>query len=338
MIDVLVAGGGPAGLATAIHASRAGLDTVVIEPRSTPIDKACGEGLMPRAVAALGEFGVDPDGWPLRGIRYCADGRPGATADFPRGWGRGIRRTTLHEALHEVASASGVRFVPGRVTTVEQNGDHVLAGDVRARYLVGADGLHSHVRRSVTARSPGRSRRWGIRAHFAIAPWTDHVEVHWSEQCEAYVTPVSDDLVGVALLTATRWSFDDGLAGFADLGKRLAAVPHSPPRAAGPLRQVVPRRVRGRVLLVGDAAGYVDALTGEGLAISFGCAAAAVGRILAGHPERYESDYRRITRRYRLITGALLQASAHPVTRRLLVPTAEQVPALFRAGVAALSG
>ncbi|MFJ6722849.1 NAD(P)/FAD-dependent oxidoreductase, partial [Streptomyces sp. NPDC091259] len=70
MIDLLVAGGGPAGLATAIHGALAGLEVVVAEPRPTPIDKACGEGLMPGAVHRLAELGVPVAGRDFRGIRY----------------------------------------------------------------------------------------------------------------------------------------------------------------------------------------------------------------------------------------------------------------------------
>lgn len=88
MIDLLVAGGGPAGLATAIHAARAGLDVVVAEPRPGPVDKACGEGLMPAAVHALADLGVAVGGRPLRGIRYV-DARYEAEAHFRAGPGRG---------------------------------------------------------------------------------------------------------------------------------------------------------------------------------------------------------------------------------------------------------
>ena len=60
--DVLIAGGGPAGLASAINARQQGLSVIVAEPRDNPIDKACGEGLMPGGLAALAALGVDPGG------------------------------------------------------------------------------------------------------------------------------------------------------------------------------------------------------------------------------------------------------------------------------------
>ena len=98
MIDVLIAGGGPAGLATAIRCAQAGLEVTVAEPRAGPIDKACGEGLMPAAVAGLDAIGVDPGGRPLRGIRYL-DERHQADGLFRGGPGLGVRRTELHAAL-----------------------------------------------------------------------------------------------------------------------------------------------------------------------------------------------------------------------------------------------
>src|SRR5581483_1661760 len=96
--DLLVVGGGPGGLATALHARRQGLSVIVAEPRDTPVDKACGEGLMPGGLAELASLGVDPVGLPLRGIAYLREHRR-AEADFRNGPGRGVRRTTLHATL-----------------------------------------------------------------------------------------------------------------------------------------------------------------------------------------------------------------------------------------------
>ena len=146
MIDVLVVGGGPVGLATAIACTRAGLTVAVAEPRRAPIDKACGEGVMPAAVRRLAALGVTPDGHPLRGIRYL-DGRHRADARFRHGDGLGVRRTVLHAALASRAAALGIAVLPVRVTSFERHPSHVCAAGVEARYLVAADGLHSTIRR-----------------------------------------------------------------------------------------------------------------------------------------------------------------------------------------------
>lgn len=333
MRDLLVAGGGPAGLVTALHARRAGLSVLVVEPRAAPIDKACGEGLMPAAVAALRDFGVDVPGVPFTGIRYLGSGRC-AVADFRGAVGLGVRRTRLHSALWRTASAAGVEFATGWVRDVEQGTDGVAAFGVRARYLVAADGLHSRLRAEVgvTGR-PSRRPRWGVRAHFPVAPWTDRVEVYWAPDAEAYVTPVGADCVGVAVLSGARAPFADQLAAFPHLRARLPAQPVDRPRGAGPLRQRSTRRVAGRVLFVGDAAGYVDALTGEGLATAFACADALVARVVAGTPERYEHDYRMLTRHYRVLTSALLAAAQRPVLRPRIVPLAARAPRVFAAAV-----
>jgi flavin-dependent dehydrogenase len=337
MIDVVVAGGGPVGLASALLAHRVGLSVVVLEPREGVIDKACGEGLMPGAVAALADLGVDPLGWPLQGIRYV-DGSTSAAADFRAGLGRGVRRTTLHAALRERAAAAGIPLRPVGVTDVRQDDEGVTVDGLRGRYLLAADGLHSPVRRLVGLDRPiGHSRRFGLRRHVRMAPWTSYVEVHWADGVEAYVTPVAAELVGIALLSERRMPFDDQLATIPALRERLEGLDATKVRGAGPLRQRSRRRVAGRVLLVGDASGYVDALTGEGIALGIAQARAAVRSIRLGQPWAYELAWERITWRYRLMTSALVSATRIPTVRGSIVPASARLPRVFASAVNALA-
>lgn len=339
--DLLVAGGGPTGLAAAIHAAKAGLEPVVVEPRPGVIDKACGEGLMPGAVATLEALGVLlPVGHPLTGVRYvdhrdparCAEGR------FPDRPGLGLRRTALHAALRAEAEHRGVRWCEGRVRAVRQTPERVEAAGLRARWLLGADGLHSDVARAAGIEARRRHPpRYGARRHFRTPPWTDRVEVHWSPRAEAYVTPVAEDLVGVAVLFGRPGRYGELLADFPHLRARLGR-PVTEVRGAGPFERRPTRRVAGRVLLVGDAAGYLDPLTGEGVALGALTAREAVECLRAGRPESYEARWRRVTRRYRLPTEALLALARHQLGRQALIPTLRRIPGLFEATLSVLGG
>ena len=337
MRDLVVAGGGPVGLATALLAARAGLDVGVVEPRRGVIDKACGEGLMPGAVAALADLAVPLEGHPIRGIRYL-DGRRRAEAAFRHGDGLGVRRTTLHAALAAAVAQAGVVTEHRAVRCVEDRGDHLLVDGAPTRYLVAADGLHSPVRRLLGLDAPvAGHRRYGQRCHVDVAPWTSYVEVHWAPHAEAYVTPVGPGRVGVAVLSEQRAPMATLLEGFPELTDRLGrdAVRDAvrDVRGAGPLRQRARRRVAGRALLVGDAAGYVDALTGEGITLGLAQAQAAVGAIAAGRPSSYEGACRRLGWRHHLLTPGLLTTTRHPALRSRVVPAAAAAPWLFGAAV-----
>ncbi|BBY05250.1 NAD(P)/FAD-dependent oxidoreductase [Mycobacterium noviomagense] len=331
--DLLVVGGGPGGLATAIHARAQGLSVIVAEPKESPIDKACGEGLMPGGLKELTSLGVDPAGLPFRGIAYVSEHRR-AEALFRSGPGRGVRRTTLHAAMAARAKEQDTEWIKTRITTVEQDAGGVTAAGVRAKWLVAADGLHSSIRRAMGIRTVvGKPRRFGVRRHFRVPAWSEFVEVHWSPWGEAYVTPVEPDLVGVAILSRHR----PDLNWFPWLARRLRDTRPGRARGCGPLRQVVSRRVAGRVLLVGDAAGYEDALTGDGISLALKQAAAAVGAIVDDAPSAYEAAWRRITRDYRMLTRALVLASMPRQARRAIVPACTVLPAVFGRAVNTLA-
>jgi flavin-dependent dehydrogenase len=331
MIDVLVVGGGPVGLVASIEARLAGFEVTLIEPRGGPIDKACGEGLMPGALAALERLGVDPVGMPLRGISY----RQGAlVADhrFAGEPGRGVRRTALHTALAQRATELGVERVVGKVDHVEHSEDSVQAGGCRARWLLACDGLHSTVRREVgldlAVRSAGR--RFGLREHYAIAPWNDLIEVHWGRTVEAYVTPVAEGETGIAILGPRGTSIASALKELPELDARLeGANASSTVRGAGPFRQRARRPSAGRVLLVGDASGYVDAITGEGLRLGFAQARAAVASLGSGG---YDRAWARTTRDFRVLTTGLVGVATSPL-RPAIVPLAHSLPRVYGAVV-----
>jgi flavin-dependent dehydrogenase len=346
--DVLIVGGGPVGLAAAIEARLAGLSVTLVEQRAGTIDKACGEGLMPGALPLLARLGVDPTGEPLRGVAY-RQGASRAVHRFAGGGGRGVRRTELHRTLAARVDELGVRRVTAKVTGVNSGatvaslratgaeGPVVLLG----RYVFGCDGLHSTVARltglSESGSSRRKARRYGVRQHYARAPWTDNIEVYYAADAEFYVTPVAPDTVGLAMLARRGTDFDAALATIPELAAHLEGVAAaSSRRGAGPFKQRTRARTAGRVLLVGDASGYVDAITGEGLRLGFAQARAAVGCVAADAPRRYERQWRRETRDFRLLTSGLVALATSPA-RKAIVPLAVRFPRLFGAIVERLA-
>lgn len=360
--DLLVVGGGPAGLAAAIRARQAGLTAAVLDRSIPPIDKPCGEGIMPDGLARLAELGVvvpPAESAPFRGIRYL-DGEAVAEGDFPGDGtgpavGLGVRRTVLHRTLTERAEAVGVELRWGERATGLEPAEGGLAGAppgvvtdagvLRGRFLVGADGLRSRVRgwAGLEGRSaePGtRHARFGVRRHYRIAPWTDRVEVHWADRCEAYVTPAGPELVGIAMLwSGDGASFGELLERFPALRRRLAGAPAaSRDRGCGPLAQRPRRVARGRIALVGDASGYLDAITGEGLSLALHQAFALVetiGAIDAGTAPRpadlapYERAHRRLRRLPEALIRLLLVAERRPWLRRRAIRALAADPGLF---------
>ncbi|HEX4443621.1 MAG TPA: NAD(P)/FAD-dependent oxidoreductase [Galbitalea sp.] len=336
--DVAIVGGGPTGLVAAIEARLAGLNVVVIEQRDGTIDKACGEGLMPGALPALERLGVDPVGMPIAGISYV-QGRLRITHRFSGSPGRGVRRVVLHEALARRAAALGVERIVARVDAVAQDAHGVVVAGLTARYLLACDGLHSTVAALVglSRPAPRRRRRFGIRQHYELAPWGDTVEIHYARRAEIYVTPISENEIGVAVLGQRRTDFDRVIAEIPELATRLDGVtPASSRRGAGPFRQRTRARTSGRVLLVGDASGYVDAITGEGLRLGFAEAQAAIMAVLSDDPARYEHDWLRITRDFRLTTSTLVWFATSPL-RRAIVPLSVALPGRFGAVVESLA-
>ncbi|HYQ80249.1 MAG TPA: FAD-dependent monooxygenase [Anaeromyxobacteraceae bacterium] len=351
--DLIVVGGGPAGLAVAAGAARAGLEVLVLERRALPADKACGEGLLPRAVEALRALGaaplLPPDGCaPFGAIRWVDEEGAVAEARLPHPGGLGVRRLDLSRVLLGLARQAGAEVRErAEVRAHRREPDRVVVetaqGPEQARLLVAADGVASPVRRreGLDAPVPGPAR-FGLRRHFALAPWAAAVEVHFGRGAEAYLTPAGPDRVGVAFLFEGRAAggFDGLLARFPRVRERLdGAAPASEPMGAGPLRCRARALAADRLVLLGDAAGYLDAITGEGLSLSLE-AAADLSRLLPGALARgagrealrpYERAARKRHRRYAAVAGLVLAMARRPRLRRAAVAGLSRAPGLFAA-------
>ena len=347
-VDVFVIGGGPAGLATAIAARRHGLSVVLADGAVPPIDKPCGEGLMPDGVEALHHLGITiPEGeaYPFRGIRFVSDGRK-AEAEFPRGTAYGIRRTNLHRALLDHAAACGVHMLwQTAVTGLHPEGALVAGELVRAHWVVGADGTSSRVRRwakldphELDAR-PEKNLRFAFRRHYRVAPWTGFMELHWGRHCQVYVTPVGREEVCVALISSSpklRLRLNDGLGEFPELCARLEnAELASSERGAITITRRLRRVYRGRTVLVGDASGGVDAITGEGLCLTFRQAALLGDCLASGELARYQKGHRRLSRRPALMARMMLFMAGHRHLRQRTMQVFQSNPRCF-AGMLAL--
>lgn len=296
--EVVVAGGGPAGAATAILLRRAGHDVLLLDEALFPRDKVCGEGVSPEAWRLLDLLGAAPavralSPHPLRGMALTApDGtRFVGEYDAARPPGFAVRRERLDAALLACAEAQGVEVRQGaRVAelVVEDGmvrGVSVANGDgattVHARLVVGADGRRSRVARALgLLHEHPRLRKFAVRGYWrGVAGLSDLGEMHVAPRAycgiaplgpaEANVTFVVDgaemagaagDLEAFYHLTLGRWP---------RVLERLAGAELlSPPRAIGPLALLAPRVSAPGAVLVGDAAGFYDPFTGEGVTLA----------------------------------------------------------------------
>ena len=333
--DVFVVGGGPAGLAAAIAARSRGFRVIVADGVKPPITKARGEGLLPDALKALGELGValrEKDGCVLRGIQF-QDARSSVSAHFPDGHGLGVRREVLHQRMLERARDSGVSLLWNTpVTGLYEEGVVAGGNKIRARWVVGADGIRSRVRRWSRLESFKRPRsRFAFRLHFALKPWTEFTEVHWGEDAQAYVTPVGPTEICVVLISNKPNSrFEETLHKFPNLSHRLKGQPQASSERGAVTGMFNLKRVyRGCVALIGDASGSVDAITGEGLSLSFRQAMALADALSMGNLESYQESHCRLFRRPRLMGNLLLVLDRRTGLRKRTLLVLQAAPHLF---------
>ena len=333
--DVFVVGGGPAGLAAAIAASQRGLRVVVADRAEPPIDKACGEGLMPDSLEVLAQLGVSLEGCEtgrFHGIRFIGPDSSVA-AEFPQGCGLGIRRVLLHQLLLEQAQACGVKMLWGaRVSAIRDDAVLVNGRVVACRWIVGADGQNSRVR-DWAGLSPGNggTQRIGLRQHFKVRPWSDYVEIYWGNHGQAYVTPVGSEEICVALISRPKFhSFQQGLSEFPELAARLQdSVSTTTVRGGLSISRTLKHVYRGNVALIGEASGSLDAITGEGMALAFRQALALAPALAAGDLSAYATAHSRINSLPEFMSRSMLLMDRSRWLRRRSLRALSRQPDLF---------
>jgi len=334
--DVFIAGGGPAGLAAAIAARQKGFSVVLADGSEPPIDKACGEGMMPGTLEALAALGVRVPkgaGYRFRGIQFVENGRRVA-ADFPEGDGVGIGRPILHELLIQKAEECGVRLLwKTPVTGISQEGVQVSGRVLRTRWILGADGSGSRVRKwSGLEANRLRTQRYATRRHYRVRPWTDYMEIHWGKRAQAYVTPVSTGEVCIVMMAerAEDADFDRALAGMPELRERIIGAELSGrERGAITLMHRLRRVSKANVALVGDASGGVDAITGEGMRLTFQQAAAVAEAMARGDLRGYGKAHRRMLMRPLWMGELILQLGRSATLRGRMLRVFAETPELF---------
>lgn len=341
--DVLIVGGGPAGLAAAIALRQKGIACVVVEAQGRGTEKACGEGLMPDALAALKALGVSitaDDGHVFRGIRF-ANATHQVAASFDAGVGIGVRRPHLHKRLADRASALGATLLwNSRIALPDdpQAGTALVQGKpLGFRWLIGADGRASQVRRWAGLDRRSHAQRLGFRAHYQVAPWSEEVEIHWGPAGQLYLTPVAPDCVcAVFLGRGSQRDMEQALAEFPEVAARLAGAPLlSRQRGAVSATNRLHRVAATTVALVGDASGSADAITGEGLAMSFRQALALADSIKTGSLAPYRREHQRIGRMPHRMGALMLTLDRWPWLERRALGAFAATPELF-AGLLAL--
>lgn len=356
--EVVVVGGSVAGATVAAFLGGRGRSVVVLDRARFPRDKPCGEGVMPHGVDVLAQLGLHDallaaGARPLNGVRYTVAGGASAMACFPPRPGSsavalGVRRTVLDRLLLDRARAArdvcvlenfAVRSLvreDGRLTGVT-DGERVVRGGI----VVGADGLRSTLRRALGWEAPRGGRpRYAVVGHFRLGEerLPPVVDVVFADGVESYLTPLGNGEALVALLVerAGMRRFAGDLAG--GYLRTLRALPHVPSllagaellpgvRATGPFAVRARRVAGGNALLIGDAAGFRDPITGEGMASALLQARAAARVIDAALAAGDAPDLSPFSAEHRLTTTtgdrltriALLLAGSGVLRRRAVV-------------------
>lgn len=331
--DAVVVGGSVAGAATAIELGRRGFRVALLEKARFPRPKACGEGLLPHGVAALEELAPGFPGVPVRGLRYVSPSGITAEADFPCGRGLVVRRERFDAFLFRAAASTP------NVEAFE--GTAYDPGLWKARWIVGADGLRSRFHRLPEfPAAPPATRRVGFSTHVrGLRVDRERVEVILHQDGEVYLAPSDGDEALVACLCRAE-ALPPGetneervrhvLLSLEVLEGRVRGIEFTTPcLTVAPLGLRVGEVAAGSILLVGDAAGAPDPVTGEGMSLALLSARAAAESIAAGRPEEYARARRRLASGSDWLGRWILRAARYPAVADRVVASLLERPELF---------
>jgi menaquinone-9 beta-reductase len=333
--EVIVVGAGPAGIVAAIAAQMRGKQVIVLDARKPPIDKPCGEGILPQGVAALKALGIclpAEVAFPFRGIRFV-DEKHSVCADFADETGLSVRRVKLHQLLVDHAMDAGVLFQWGtRVTQIDNHEVSTPLGRYSYDWLIGADGQNSQIRKwAGLDRRTAPKKRFGFCTHFNLEPWSDVAEVHWAHGCQIFITPMRGREVGVAVVSRdSHLRFDKAIKQFPFLSEKLSGVkPTTRELGDTTSLRILPAVTSGRVALIGDASGTVDAVTGHGLSLSFEQAISLAESLDQCDLASYESAHKKIASLAITMTRLMMLMGESDWIRRRTLRLFQLTPSLF---------
>jgi flavin-dependent dehydrogenase len=364
MNDVLVVGAGPAGAVAATILARAGAHVQLVDRATFPRPKLCGDTINPGTVATLKRLGLlTGEGGGIRVSGMTVTGHRGRTgrsgvavvARYPAGqWGIAVGRDHLDWSLLQQAIAAGVSFDPGVTVTEalldDASGAPLVAGamlstrgaahPVRARVTIAADGRRSRLAFGLgLSRHPARPRRWAVGSYFEQVSGTPTMgEMHIRPTHYIGVAPTPQGLVNACLVAPApvqglrdpaallmRTLLADPILGRRFTGARAV----SPPIVLGPLAVEPTGRSVDGLLLAGDAAGFIDPMTGDGMRFAVGGGELAAASAL----QALEHGWRGVHERHRRATRRHFESKRrfNRLLRLLVSSPAAWAPAVVRA-------
>jgi flavin-dependent dehydrogenase len=370
MEDVLVVGAGPAGAVAATVLARAGAKVLLVDRARFPRPKLCGDTVNPGTLAILRRLGlastIDNSGLVIDGMIVTGEGGISVEGRYPRGLsGRALSRAELDAALLQNAIRAGARFesqVVVRSALVGTAGgcpivEGVALGStatIRSRVTIAADGRHSTLAFGLgLARHPRRPRRWAIGGYFEqVRGLSSCGEMHVRAGRYLGIAPMADGRANVCLVTPSgrgdanlrepAMLLRRELAGDPLLRDRMAdARLVAPPVVLGPLATDVVARPPDGLILAGDAGGFVDPMTGDGLRFAIRGGELAAEAALRALESGWVGVQTRLDRRRRQefsgkwrFNRALRALVGSPVAVRSAAMSARFAPALVRSLIA----